>query len=93
MENWGKRLHQNPALRSIAIVTITFRYERALEPRVREPDRGKGTRFTSAYNAFNSFADGAAGNGCMPALSESFCRDGGASQSEHIFDNRYTLAV
>ena len=71
----GRSDLEGPLWPVIAIVTITFRSERALGPRVREPDRGKGTRFTSAYNAFNSFADGAAGNGCMPALSESFCRD------------------
>ena len=32
----------------VAIVTITFRYERALGPRVREPDRGKEAGMTKS---------------------------------------------
>ena len=52
------------------VLIMTFRYGRGFGQAL--PAAGwQGTRFTSAYNAFNSLAVNAAGNGCMPALNES----------------------
>ena len=58
----------------ILILKITFRYDTGFWAKRVQAPRQQGTRFTSAYNASDSLADCAAGNGCRPEFSESLCR-------------------
>ena len=86
----------------MVVLTIMFRYvkgggtenERALD--------GTETRFTSAYNAFSSFAGRAAASGCrrLPAIGEPSGKAGGrsanpfaahqlVSMGTYLYENHY----